>query len=201
MNSVMQKPLSIDINNNEEVLLRETNESISCSLQSNLPTSPSGSSSSSALSDSFQEKLKEISLDQMIRGQTPAGIEDRCLELCRAFIGGPWSEAAGVEEISVKRLSGGFTNQLYHVRLISASADAAAVADDDDDFPIEVAIKFYQPKHMKNYHADDDERLNDVIILSMVSEMGITPKVYGIFQEGFVQEFIKVSAFFQIKIL
>lgn len=185
----MNKPLSIDVNNNNNKLLPENESNCQLSSSSSLTSSSEECSSVVEKSDSFQELLKELNLEKMIRGQTPAGIETRCLELCRSFIGGAWNEAKGVEEISVKRISGGFTNQLYHVRL-NRSSDQTE--DNNADCPTEVAIKLYQAKHMKNYHSDDSERLNDVIILSMVSELGISPKVYGIFQDGFIQEFIKV---------
>lgn len=182
----MNKPLSIDINNNK--LLPEDNSNCLLSSSSSSSASSSENSSLTEKSNSFQELLKELNLEKMIRGQTPAGIEARCLELCRSFIGGLWNEAKGVEEISVKRISGGFTNQLYHVRLntdIEKTENCASC-------PTEVAIKLYQSKHVKNYHSDDGERLNDVIILSMVSELGISPKVFGIFQDGFIQEYVKV---------
>lgn len=185
MNSVMNKPLLIDVNNN---MLPDTESNCLLSSSSSSPSSASSSESfASEKSDSFQELLKELNLEEMIRGQTPAGIEARCLELCRSFIGGAWNEAKGIEEISVKRISGGFTNQLYHVRL-----NRVDEIENSDSCPTEVAIKLYQAKHVKNYHSDDGERLNDVIILSMVSELGISPKVFGIFQDGFIQEYIKV---------
>jgi len=133
----------------------------------------------------LQAQLLSLNPDQMIRGSTPTGIEQRCLELCRAYIGGSWFRAGGVEDILVKRIGGGFTNQLYHVRLLLEGVD--------DDGPSEVAIKFYQAKHMKNYHKDDSERLNDHIILTIASQMGIGPKVYGIFEDGFIQAYVKVS--------
>lgn len=84
-------------------------------------------------------KLKE---DELIRGSTPDNIEKRCLELCQTYIGGSWLNAKTLKEITVKRISGGFTNQLYHVHL-----DKSVVRVPNDvylDEPSDVAIKFYQ---------------------------------------------------------
>lgn len=46
---------------------------------------------------------------------------------------------------------------------------------------------------MKNYAAGNDERLNDNIVLTIVSEMNIGPKVYGIFNEGVILAYHKVN--------
>ena len=147
-----------------------------------------GSNESIEMVNPIQDQLLNLTPEEMMRGSTPTGIEERCLDLCRAYIGGSWNLASGIEDIIVKRVGGGFTNQLYHVQLTGIDAN-----DDDSSKPSEVAIKFYQAKHMKNYQKDDHERLNDVIISTIVSEMCFGPKVYGIFNDGFIQEYIKVS--------
>lgn len=46
---------------------------------------------------------------------------------------------------------------------------------------------------MKNYAVGNDERLNDNIVLTIVSELNIGPKVYGIFADGVVLAYHKVS--------
>lgn len=167
-----------DVNNNEEMLL----------------TDLKGSTLKDTTDDvvhNYQDKLQNMNVEDMVRGSTPKNIDVRCLDLCRSFIGGCWTEARGIGDITVKRISGGFTNQLYHVRLNEVPHTAS-------EEPTEVAIKFYQAKHMKNYHEDDSERLNDTVILTIVSHLGIGPKVYGIFGDGFIQAFIKVRINFDL---
>lgn len=135
----------------------------------------------------------KISQDELVRGLTPDNIEKRCLELCQTYIGGSWVNAKTLNEISVKRISGGFTNQFYHVQL-----GKSVVRVHNDVYPNEpsdVAIKFYQEKHMKNYNSDDDERFNDMIILTIMSQKELGPIVYGIFSDGFIQGYYEHEQF------
>lgn len=84
----------------------------------------------------------KLSQDELIRGGTPDNIEKRCLELCQAYVGGSWLNAKTLKDITVKRISGGFTNQLYHVHL---NESVNRVPNDVySDEPSDVAIKFYQ---------------------------------------------------------
>ena len=136
---------------------------------------------------SVQDTLLNLNPEDWIRGSTPDGIEQRCLELCQAYIGGIWNLVTRIEDVTVKRVTGGFANQLYHVKL-----NHKYLTDNLIEQPTEVAIKLYQEKQMKNYHHDDSERLNDIVILPIASQAGIGPKVYGIFNDGCIQQFVKV---------
>lgn len=48
---------------------------------------------------------------------------------------------------------------------------------------------------MKNYNLADAERLNDNIIITIMSQTGLGPKVFGIFSDGFIQGFYKHEQF------
>lgn len=48
---------------------------------------------------------------------------------------------------------------------------------------------------MKNYNTADSERLNDIIILTIMSQTGLGPKVYGIFADGFIQGYYEHEQF------
>ena len=135
------------------------------------------------------EDFTTISKDKLVRGDTPADIEARCLSLVQSYIGGSWANATSPADITVQRISGGFTNQLYHVQLKESVPRAANPVYQDEEEPTEVAIKLYQSKHMKTYHADDPERLNDTVVLNVMSQTGLGPKVYGIFADGFIQAY------------
>src|SRR5699024_5653081 len=106
--------------------------------------------SQSKANDGDEEKWDswdKLTPDQLIRGQTPVDIEKRCLDLCQTYIGGSWSKVNDPSEITVKRIYGGFTNQLYRVSL---KASALRVRNEIyTDEPSEVAIKFYQEKHFQ----------------------------------------------------
>ena len=119
---------------------------------------------------------------EMIRGETPENINGKCLELCQNYIGGTWLKQS-IDTIEVKRLSGGMTNQLYYCALNDPTTA--------EGVPHEVAIRLYGPKHFNNEDMVN-ERLTDMIIALMVSENKLGPKIYGIFEEGQLQNYIKV---------
>ena len=140
---------------------------------------------------SLSEAFKNLSVEDLIRGQTPKDIEQRCLELCGSYIGGSWLNAKTTDDVLVKRISGGLTNQLYHVHLKDSVARVENAIYPDE--PSDVAIKLYMEKHMKNYVAGESERLSDIIVLTIVSQTGIGPKVYGIFNDGVILAYHKVE--------
>lgn len=90
----------------------------------------------------MQEALKNLTMADLVRGTTPKDIEERCLSLCQAYIGGTWSTAKSTEDVNVKRISGGLTNQLYHVQLKDSLPRVANTIYLDE--PTDVAIKLYQ---------------------------------------------------------
>ncbi|KAJ6215424.1 hypothetical protein RDWZM_009924 [Blomia tropicalis] len=146
----------------------------------------------------LMDKFQNISQDELIRGNTPTGIEQRCLELCKSYIGGRWSLAKSVNDLKIERISGGFTNQLFHVQLDlkdNTEMVNVPVSVYGKNEPTDVAIKFYLEKHMKNYNPSDTERLNDTIILTIMSQLDLGPKIYGIFNDGFIQGFYKHEQF------
>lgn len=129
-----------------------------------------------------------VSKDKIFRGHTPDDIEKQCLELAQSYIGGSWSNAtSAAEDITVQQIAGGFTNQLYRVQLKDSVPRVLNPVYPNE--PVDVAIKLYQSKHIKNYHETDPERLNDTIILNVASQSGLGPRVYGIFEDGFLQNF------------
>lgn len=135
--------------------------------------------------------FSSLSADASVRGETPPDIAPRCLELCKAFIGGAWHLAVNEgEDFVVSRITGGLTNQLYRVRLsqqlISKSAGIATKCTD-------AAVKFYQSKNVKNYHAEDGERHSDIIVNTLFSQLGLGPKVLGLFNDGMVLQFYEVN--------
>ena len=131
------------------------------------------------------KNVDDFSFDkvEMLRGITPENLNEKCLELCQNYLGGIWLKQT-VDTIQVKRLSGGLTNQMYYCGL-NDQANAEGV-------PHEVVVRFYGSKHW-NYEEGANERLPDVIINLMLSENNLGPKIYGIFENGEIQGFYKVS--------
>jgi hypothetical protein len=116
------------------------------------------------------------------KGETPVDIRGKCLRLCQEHLGGVWLEQT-IDTIQLRRISGGLTNQLYYCSVAQPSAEAVV--------PEEVAIRLYGLKYINN--EEENERLTDVITALMVSDMGLGPKIYGIFEQGQIQAFYKVN--------
>ena len=141
--------------------------------------------------EEFAKEFSNLDPDLMVRGSALTDIEKRSLDLCQSYIGGSWLNAKTVADVTVKRVSGGFTNQLYHIHLNETVKRVKNAIYPDE--PSDVAIKYYQEKHMKNYNKEDAERLNDMIILTIMGETGLGPKIYGIFSDGFLQGYYEVT--------
>ena len=132
----------------------------------------------------------DLKFEDLVRGDTPEDIEKQCMELCKTYLGGSWAQVKSLADVIVTRISGGLTNQLYRVHLNESVARVENEIYPDE--PSDVAIKIYLEKHMKNYAKDGSERLNDNIILTIVSEVDIGPKVYGIFNDGVILAYHEV---------
>ena len=130
------------------------------------------------------QNIDDFSYDKVdaIKGETPPDIKEKCVKLCQDYIGNVWLEQT-IDTIQLRRISGGFTNQLYYCSVGQSSVDAVV--------PEEVAIRLYGPKHFSN--GEKNERLTDVVIALMVSENNLGPKIYGIFEEGQILHYYKVS--------
>ena len=130
------------------------------------------------------KSIDDFSYDklELIRGETPDNIAEQCLVLCKNYLGGVWTQQT-VDTINIKRLSGGLTNQMYCCALNDWSLT--------DGVPHEVAVRLYGLKHYTNEDGGN-ERLTDMIIALMMSENKLGSKIYGIFENGQIQNFIKV---------
>lgn len=133
--------------------------------------------------------------DDCIRGSTPVDLASRCLAICQLYIGGSWTQAKDASQVQVQRITGGLTNQLYSVQLIDSVASVSNPVYPKE--PRKVAIKLFQKKLINpNFgQREEYERLSDVVVLTLLSEAQVCPKVYGIFDDGFVQTFYKARNF------
>jgi len=127
----------------------------------------------------------DLSKLEILRGVTPDDIKQKCFDLCKDFIGRVWLKV-NIDDIEVKRLSGGFTNQLYYCAI------SKPMQPNGDEIQ-EVAIRLYGRKYFNNLNCEGNERLTDVIIALLVSEYKLGPKIYGLFESGQIQHYYKVS--------
>lgn len=129
-----------------------------------------------------------FTLDDMIRGPTPANIDRQCQLLCGQFIGGSW-ETCPVE---VERIAGGMTNQLYRVSRKDSNQPCHSIYANDE--PKIVTVKLFQPMFINSCYGDNG-RLSDMFVSMIMSELAIGPKLYGVFPDGVIQSYHPVSIF------
>ncbi|CAG2100034.1 unnamed protein product [Medioppia subpectinata] len=129
-----------------------------------------------------------IRFEELVRGETPEDIKERCLELCKEYLSDNWRQQT-VDTISVRRITGGLSNQLYYCGITSPSIESTVAQ--------EVVIRLYGSKWFNNLNTEGNERitdmrserLSDVITSLMVSEHNLGPKIYGLFDGGQIQHF------------
>jgi len=141
------------------------------------------------ISSQMSDKIDKLYLDKknFLRGKTPEDIEKKCLDLCKNYLGGIWLKT-NLDQVQVERLCGGLTNQLYYCAI---SKPLKPVCNE----PQEVAIRLYGEKHYNNLDCGQNERLTDVVIALLVSEYKLGPKIYGLFENGQIQQYYKVRVF------
>jgi choline/ethanolamine kinase len=140
----------------------------------------------SETSEKSSESKTFEDMSRLMRGSTPEDISEKCLKLCSDYLGGAWNKIT-VEQITVRRISGGYTNQLYYCGLTEGIPL-------DEDEPKEVTVRFYGKKWFNA--CENNERLIDMVIVLLASDKNLGPKIYGIFKEGEIGEYIEVIQIF-----
>src|SRR2546427_306253 len=124
-------------------------------------------------SEEFAKEMSKMKLkDILLRGATPEDIQKRAHQLCSNYLGGAWRKITA-EEMALKRISGGFTNQLYYCGLPEG-------INPEGDEPNEVAFRLYGPKHFGAFDCPQNERFSDTVVTIMMSECQLGPKIYGV---------------------
>ena len=132
-------------------------------------------------------------LEKTGAGKTPDDIKDKCLILCQDYLSGVWLTQT-IDNITVERLTGGMLNQLYYVSIDSVTNGNNGQVEEVSDVPTEVAIKLTQKKPLlEESESEEKERLlGELVVNLMVSENGLGPKIYGVFDGGVIQKYYRV---------
>ena len=128
--------------------------------------------------ESFEDL--DFSKVELVRGQTPADIKEKCLQLCKDYLSGNWSQQT-IDSIEVNRITGGLMNQLYYCGIKEPNTEEVV--------PQEVTVRLYG---LNIFDFCDPQRIRDTVISLIFSEQKLGPKVYGIFEGGLIQKFYKV---------
>ena len=139
-----------------------------------------------------EEMLDMRHLEKTGAGQTPDDIKDKCLKLCQDYLSGVWLTQT-IDNITVERLTGGMLNQLFYVSINSVTNDVNS-HEEERDVPTEVAIKLTQKKpFLEESESEEKGRLlGELVVSLMVSENGLGPKIYGVFDGGVIQKYYRV---------
>ncbi|XP_075220659.1 choline/ethanolamine kinase-like isoform X2 [Lycorma delicatula] len=100
---------------------------------------------------------------------------EMAVRICRGYLHGPWKKITS-NDIIFKRISGGLSNYLFHVKLQKGNAE-----------PNEVLLRFYGQTHGE--HALES-LITDSVIFTLLSERRLGPKLHGIFPGGRIEEYI-----------
>ncbi|XP_014240177.1 choline/ethanolamine kinase isoform X1 [Cimex lectularius] len=117
--------------------------------------------------------------EKMLTGGDKEVVE-AAVRICRGYLNGPWKKITDLD-VNVKRLSGGLSNFLYHVKL--------------DGFegvkPEQVLLRVYGQTHGEGAI---ESLITESVIFTLLSERKIGPKLYGVFPGGRIEEFIQSNS-------
>ncbi|CAG2107954.1 unnamed protein product [Medioppia subpectinata] len=105
------------------------------------------------------------------------------LDICQKFLHGQW-ENITTNEIIVKPISGGYSNQIYYCSLPEGREPVV-------NEPKHVLLRMYG---IGTTIPGDDYKVTDSLITLLLSERGLGPKLYGVFPGGRLEEFIPSRA-------
>ncbi|RZF40550.1 hypothetical protein LSTR_LSTR000429 [Laodelphax striatellus] len=100
---------------------------------------------------------------------------DMAVRICRGYLHGPWKKITK-NDIVLKRISGGLSNYLYHVKLQKGNAE-----------PSQVLLRFYGQTHGERAI---ESLITDSVIFTLLSERRLGPRLHGIFPGGRIEEYI-----------
>lgn len=122
--------------------------------------------------------------------------------ICRDYLTGAW-KTIPAEELQLKRISGGLSNFLYHVRLpdhqngssLKASSQSYKRARKDSYSnmlePKEVLLRIYGQTHGESAL---ESMLTESVVFTLLSERKLGPKLHGIFPGGRIEQYIPARA-------
>ncbi|CAH0754177.1 unnamed protein product [Bemisia tabaci] len=97
------------------------------------------------------------------------------VKICRGYLHGPWKKIT-TNDVVMKRVSGGLSNWLYHVKLVSENAE-----------PSQVLLRIYGQTHGERAF---ESIITESVIFTLLSERKLGPKLHGIFPGGRLEEYI-----------
>lgn len=104
---------------------------------------------------------------------------EKAVRICRAYLPGAWKKITATD-VEVKRISGGLSNWLYHVRLTKA-------VNSGTDNPREVLLRLYGQSHGQ---CGLQHLITETVIFALLSERKLGPRLHGVFAGGRIEEYV-----------
>ncbi|XP_055998413.1 choline/ethanolamine kinase-like isoform X4 [Ostrea edulis] len=104
-------------------------------------------------------------------------VKEKAFRWCRKSLGGAWNQISK-EDLQIKPISGGLTNRLYLCSLPDGT-------ETEENEPFQVLMRVYGEIAQRN-----DYMLRNSVIFALFSEKKKGPKLYGMYPEGRIEEYI-----------
>ena len=107
-------------------------------------------------------------------------MRDKAYDICRRYLSGEWNNISP-DDMVFKSLSGGLSNLLYYCSLPATHTPVTGE-------PSQVLLRMYGQLLDKN-----ELKITESVVTMLLSERNLCPKLFGIFPEGRLEEYIPVS--------
>ncbi|RNA14177.1 choline kinase alpha isoform X2 [Brachionus plicatilis] len=103
--------------------------------------------------------------------------------VCREYLSGAWKNI-DYDDFMVERISGGLSNYLYKCEVKIEKFNQV------NNEPCKILLRLYG----ENHHKHSSILLKDIIVSAIMSDHHLGPKLYGIFPNGRLEEFINAAS-------
>ncbi|CAG2162907.1 unnamed protein product [Oppiella nova] len=134
-------------------------------------------------------RSRSRAIEGVARGSQTLDITDKCLQLCRKYLPGVWTQATD-NEIRVTRMTGGLTNQIYLCQICDTITKGQLGQQ-----PRDVIIRLNGNTYDQTFRMIDNQRFNDSIIALLVSQTGLGPQLYGMDPSAQILRYYKHRTF------
>ncbi|CAF0715411.1 unnamed protein product [Brachionus calyciflorus] len=116
----------------------------------------------------------------------PEEVKNFAFAVCREYLSGAWKKI-DYNDFKVERISGGLSNYLYRCEL---NKDKFKQVNNE---PNAILLRLYG----ENHHKHSSILLKDIIVSAIMSDHNLGPKLYGVFPNGRLEEFINTTTMAQ----
>ncbi|KAG9511048.1 Choline/ethanolamine kinase [Fragariocoptes setiger] len=129
----------------------------------------------------LNDRKRSVVQQSVIESPSSREMRHKAHRICSEFLGGTWAQISPSEMI-FKSVSGGLSNILYCCGL-PQSLQQKFVGSTE---PHHVLLRLYGQSH--------SDVLTELVIFTLLSERNLGPKLYGIFPEGRLEEYLSARA-------